>query len=88
MVMAEKDTIQNGLLYIGALLNDLYFEKPMTYIRFSSYAFGSSTFTKRQGAYVGSQKRPRGRSGPEAGRSTVQTVRGGGADGPCVRRVS
>jgi hypothetical protein len=36
-------------LYIGALLNDLYFEKPVTYIRFSSYAFGSSTFTKRQG---------------------------------------
>jgi hypothetical protein len=31
-------------------LNDLYFEKPVTYIRFSSYAFGSSTFTKRQGA--------------------------------------
>jgi hypothetical protein len=28
----------------------------MTYIRFSSYAFGSSTFTKRQGAYVGDQK--------------------------------
>jgi hypothetical protein len=32
-----------------ALLNDLHVEKPMTYIRFSSYAFGSSTFTKRQG---------------------------------------
>jgi hypothetical protein len=30
-------------------LNDLYFEKPMTYIRFSSYAFGSSNCTKRQG---------------------------------------
>jgi hypothetical protein len=29
----------------------------VTYIRFSSYAFGSSTFTKRQGAYVGSQKK-------------------------------
>jgi hypothetical protein len=43
-------------LYIGDLLNDLHFEKPMTYIRFSSYAFGSSTFTKRQGAYVGNQK--------------------------------
>jgi hypothetical protein len=28
----------------------------VTYIRFSSYAFGSSTFTKRQGAYVGDQK--------------------------------
>jgi hypothetical protein len=49
-------------LYIGALLNNLYFENPVTYIRFSSYAFGSSTFTKRQGAYVRSQKRPRGRS--------------------------
>jgi len=50
--MAEKDKIRNSL-YIGALLNDLHVEKPMTYIRFSSYAFGSSTFTKRQGAYVG-----------------------------------
>jgi hypothetical protein len=49
-------------LYISTLLNDLYFKKPMTYIRFSSYAFGSSIFTKRQGAYVGSQKRPCGRS--------------------------
>jgi hypothetical protein len=28
----------------------------VTYIRFSSYAFGSSTFTKRHGAYVGHQK--------------------------------
>jgi hypothetical protein len=58
-------------------LNDLHIEKPVTYIRFSSYAFGSSTFTKRQGAYVGHQKRPSGRSGPEAGRSAVvaRTVR-------------
>jgi hypothetical protein len=54
MVMAEKDTIRNDL-YIGALLNNLHIEKPVTYIRFSSYAFGSSTFTKRQGAYVGNQ---------------------------------
>jgi hypothetical protein len=35
-----------------------------------------------------SQKRPHGRSGPEAGRSAVRTVRGGGADGPRVRRDS
>ena len=31
---------------------------------------------------------PGGRSGPEAGRSAVRTVRGGGADGPRVRRIS
>jgi hypothetical protein len=37
---------------------------------------------------IGSQKEPRGRCGPEAGRSMVRTVRGGGADGPRVRRVS
>jgi hypothetical protein len=37
-------------------LNDLHFEKPVTYIRFSSDVFGSSTFTKRQGVYVGHQK--------------------------------
>jgi hypothetical protein len=37
---------------------------------------------------VGSQKRPHGRSGPEAGWSAVRTVRGGGADGPRVHRVS
>jgi hypothetical protein len=85
--MAEKDKIRNGL-YIGALLNDLHIEKPVTYIRFSSYAFGSSTFTKRQGAYVGDQKEQCGQSGPEAGRSAVRTVRGDGADGPRVRRVS
>ena len=85
--MAEKDTIRNGL-YIGALLNNLHIEKPVTYIRFSSYAFGSSTFTKRQGAYVEGKKEPRERSGPEAGRSAARIVRGGGADGPCVRRVS
>jgi hypothetical protein len=30
----------------------------------------------------------RGRSGPEARRSAVRTVRGGGVDGPRVRRVS
>jgi hypothetical protein len=69
-------------LYIGALLNDLHIEKPVTYIRFSLYAFGSSTFTKRQGAYVGDQKcladglglRP---DGPRSERSTVvaRTVR-------------
>jgi hypothetical protein len=34
------------------------------------------------------KKRPCGRSGPEAGQSAVRTVRGGGADGPRVRRVS
>jgi hypothetical protein len=75
-------------LYIGALLNDLHFEKPVNYIRFSSYAFGSSTFTKRQGAYVGDQKESRGQSGLEAGRSAVRSVRGGGADGPRLRRDS
>jgi hypothetical protein len=63
-------------LYIGALLNDLHIKKPVTYIRFSSYAFGSSTFTKKQGAYVGHQKsladgpalRP---AGPRSGQSAV-----------------
>jgi hypothetical protein len=44
-------------LYIGALLNDLYFENPVTYIRFSSYAFGSSTFTKRQGGICSKPKK-------------------------------
>jgi hypothetical protein len=35
-------------LYNGALLNDLHIGKLVTYIvRLSSYAFGSSTFTKR-----------------------------------------
>jgi hypothetical protein len=43
---------------------------------------------KGRGAYVGNQKEPRGWFGPEAGRSAVQTVCGGGADGPRVRRVS
>jgi hypothetical protein len=43
---------------------------------------------KGRGAYVGNQKVTRGRSGPEAGRSAVRTVRGGGVDGPRVRRVS
>jgi hypothetical protein len=81
MVMAEKDTIRNGL-YIGALLNNLHIEKPVASIRFSSYAFGSSTFTKRQGAYVGNQNgradgpalRP---DGPRSGLSAVvaRTVR-------------
>jgi hypothetical protein len=37
---------------------------------------------------VGSQIEQRGQSGAEAGRSAVRTVRGGGADGPRVRRVS
>jgi hypothetical protein len=37
---------------------------------------------------VGSQNDRRGRSEPEAERSAVQTVRGDGADGPRVRRVS
>jgi hypothetical protein len=37
-------------------LNDLHFEKPVTYIRFSSYAFGSSTFTKRQGHMLETKK--------------------------------
>jgi hypothetical protein len=88
MVMAEKGTIQNGLLYIGALLNDLHFEKPVNYIMFSSYAFGSSTFTKRQGTHVGGQIESRGRSGAEAGRSAVRTVRCGGADDLRMRRIS
>jgi hypothetical protein len=43
---------------------------------------------KGRGAYVGNQKVTRRRSGPEARRSAVRTVCGGGADGPRVRRVS
>jgi hypothetical protein len=39
-------------------------------------------------ASVGHKKKARGRSGPEAGPSAVRTVRGGGANGPRVRRVS
>ena len=82
MVMAEKDTIRNGL-YIGALLNNLHIEKPVTYIRFSSYAFGSSTFTKRQGGHMLSSKKssadgpaPRP-DGPRSGQSVTvaRTVR-------------
>jgi hypothetical protein len=61
------------------LLNDHHIgsKKPVACIMLSSYAFGSSTSTKRQGAYVEHQKRPRRRSGPEAGRSAVvsRTVR-------------
>jgi hypothetical protein len=38
-------------------LNDLHFEKPVNYIRFSSYALGSSTFTKRQGGICWRSKR-------------------------------
>jgi hypothetical protein len=37
---------------------------------------------------VESQIEQRGQSGAEAGRSAVRTVRGGGADGPRVRRIS
>jgi hypothetical protein len=50
-------------LYIGALLNDHHIglKKLMACIRLSSYTFGSSTSTKRQGAYVELQKCPRGR---------------------------
>jgi hypothetical protein len=49
----------------------------VTCIRLRSYAFGSSTSTKTQGAYVEYRKRPRGRSGSKAGRSAVvvRTVR-------------
>jgi hypothetical protein len=43
---------------------------------------------KGREAYVGDQKEQRGQSGPEAGRSAIRTVRGDGADGPRVRRVS
>jgi hypothetical protein len=70
--------IQSKTAFIyWCLLDDLHIEKPVTYIRFSSYAFGLSTFTKRQGAYVGYQKEPCERSSPEAGRSAVvaRTVR-------------
>jgi hypothetical protein len=82
MVMAEKDTIRNGL-YIGALLNDLHIEKPVTYIRFSSYAFGSSTFTKRQRGHMLETKKSRADSpaltpdDPRSGLSAVvaRTVR-------------
>jgi hypothetical protein len=65
-----------------------WFEKPVTCIRLSAYAFGSSTSTKRQGAYVEYRKCPRGRSGPEVEQFAVRTVRGGGEDGPRVRRIS
>jgi hypothetical protein len=49
----------------------------VTCIRLSSYAFGSSTSTKRQGEYVEHTKRPHGRSDLEDERSTVvaRTVR-------------
>jgi hypothetical protein len=43
---------------------------------------------KGRGAYVEHQKYTHRRSGPEAGWSAIWTVRGGGADGPRVRRVS
>jgi hypothetical protein len=43
---------------------------------------------QKAAAYVEHQKEPRGRSDPEAGLSAVRTIRGGGADGPRVRRVS
>jgi hypothetical protein len=46
------------------------------------------TSPKGRGAYVGDQIESRGRSGPKAGRSAVWTVRGGGADGPRVHRIS
>jgi hypothetical protein len=51
-------------LCIGAPLNDHHIglEKPMTSIRLSSYAFGSSTSTKGQRGICWAQKRPRGRS--------------------------
>jgi hypothetical protein len=60
-------------------LNDHHIElqKLVACIRLSSYAFGSSTSTKRQGSYVELKKWPRGQSGPEVGRSAVvaRTVR-------------
>jgi hypothetical protein len=48
----------------------------------NTYAFGSSTSTKRQGAYVIPKWVTR-LSGP-----VDRTVRGGDADGPCVRIIS
>ena len=76
MVMAEKDAIRNGLyaLELYWMVTILDWKKAVTYIRFSAYAFGSSTFTKRQKAYVE----------PIFGQRTVL----GGADGPRVRRIS
>jgi hypothetical protein len=43
---------------------------------------------KGRGAYVGDQIESRGRSGTEAIRSAVRTVRDGGTDGPRMRRIS
>jgi hypothetical protein len=48
-----------------------WIEKLVTCIRLSSYAFGSSISTKRQGAYVEDINWRRGRSSSEAGRSAV-----------------
>jgi hypothetical protein len=48
----------------------------------SAYTFGSSTFTKRQGAYVEHQNCPGELSAHGAERSVVRTIYGGGADGP------
>jgi hypothetical protein len=51
MVVVEKDANPKRPLCIGALLNDhhIRLKKPVTYVRSSAYAFGLSTFTKRQG---------------------------------------
>jgi hypothetical protein len=62
MVMAEKDTIQNDIYTLMLYWMISILKKPVTYIRLSSYAFGLSTFTKRQGAYVEHQNEPHGRS--------------------------
>jgi hypothetical protein len=65
-------------------LNDHHIglKKLVTCIWLSAYAFGSSTFTKRQGAYVEPTFGSR-RSDPVG-----WTVRGCGADGLRVRRIS
>jgi hypothetical protein len=61
---------------------------PFLFIYAQQYNF---TTNKRQIKMVGGCWTPnvsRGRSDPEAGRSAVRTVRGSGADGPRVRRIS
>jgi hypothetical protein len=54
----------------------------------TTYAFSSSTSTKRQGAYVEHQKCPCKWFGPKSERSAVRIVRRSSTDRPRVRRIS
>ena len=54
----------------------------------STYAFGSSTSTKRHGAYVEHQNRPGRLSALGAERSAVRMARSGSVNGPRVRRIN